>query len=45
MRTILAKLPPPKLRWDAASVAAAIDRFLDFRGRMDAGERNDTQAS
>jgi predicted RNA-binding protein YlxR (DUF448 family) len=29
----------------AASVAAAIDRFLDFRGRMDAGDGNDTQAS
>ncbi|MBX3499621.1 MAG: RNA-binding protein [Alphaproteobacteria bacterium] len=32
-------------RGAAASVAAAIDRFLDFRGRMDAGEGYDTQAS
>ncbi len=32
-------------RGAAASVAAAIDRLLDFRGRTDAGEGNDTQAS
>lgn len=29
----------------ATPVAAAIDRFLDFRGRMGASEGNDTQAS
>lgn len=29
----------------AASVAAAIDRLLDFRGRANASEGNDTQAS
>lgn len=32
-------------RGAVASVAAAIDRFLDFRGRTGAGEGNDTQAS
>jgi predicted RNA-binding protein YlxR (DUF448 family) len=32
-------------RGAAASVAAAIDRFLDFRGRMGASEGSDTQAS
>jgi hypothetical protein len=31
-------------RGAAASVAAAIDRLLDFRGRADAGESDDTQA-
>jgi uncharacterized protein len=32
-------------RGAAASVTAAIDRLLDFRGRANAGEGNDTQAS